>query len=137
MLYSPARILVADTLIAQYKRALSSEVRREGPSRSPIPQQLLRQCMSSCMWRSYESMVLVRLGHNSKYFAGLLKYFAVIREILRDLSMLHTVVALTLTGWMMRLSGQGKLSMSDKDQSGALNYGYMFANLLAEGLNVR
>ncbi|KAK2814394.1 hypothetical protein Q5P01_000522 [Channa striata] len=117
-------MLVAGVLISSYNKRRCEEIGRLGV---PLPSGLL--CGGSLRaigsWRlrwataseeirasasrtdlgSYEEMVLSTLASVETVRAGALKYLALVRASVRNVSSLHTVVALAMTGWQRNPSG--------------------------------
>lgn len=116
--FSPARILMIDTLISVYnKRGLGKNVQCDSPgvpcelSRAitlaignHVPEQFVHKCISSCNWKGYEDMVLAAFASADTIRSGALKYMAIIKESIRDRRSLHTIISLAVTGWMVKLS---------------------------------
>lgn len=119
--FSPARMLVADVLISSYNKRRCEgdrQTRRPSAPRSPlravpcelseaaalalgncVPRRFVHECISGQIWGSYEEMVLSTLASVETVRAGALKYLALVRASVRNVSSLHTVVALAMTGW--------------------------------------
>jgi hypothetical protein len=116
--FSPARILMIDTLISVYTKGglgkhlqcASFDVPCE-LSRTitlaivnHVPEQFIHECISSCHWKGYGDMALAAFASAESIRSGPLKYLAVIKESLRERGSLHTIISLAITGWMVKLS---------------------------------
>lgn len=116
--FSPARILVIDTLISVYnKRGIGRTTACDSLdipcdlSRvitlaidNHVPERFVHECISRCSWKGYSNMVLAAFASVETIRSGALKYMAVIKESRRNISSLHTIIALAVTGWMVKLS---------------------------------
>ena len=117
--FSPARILVTDTLIAVYNKKgngggdntchsldipcdLSRVITLAMDNH--VPEQFVHECISRCSWKGYSNMVLAAFASVETIRSGALKYMALIKESVRNTSSLHTIIALAVTGWMVKLS---------------------------------
>ena len=115
--FSPARILVIDSLVAVYNKRQPVKNARES-LRVPgelsgaitlaignrVPEQFVHRCISSCDWKGYCDMVLAAFASAETIRGGALKYMAIIKESARTRRSVHTIVSLAVTGWMVKLS---------------------------------
>ncbi|KAE8277787.1 hypothetical protein D5F01_LYC24198 [Larimichthys crocea] len=119
--FSPARILVTDTLISVYeKRQHDSEGAQDSfsvPSDlsevitlaigNHVPEKFVHECMSSCNWKGYDNMVLAAFASAESVRAGVLKYMNAVKESVRNKDSLHVIISLAVTAWMVKLSDSG------------------------------
>lgn len=117
--FSPAMILVTDSLISVYNKGGTGRGLERGScldvpcelSRAVtlavgncVPEQFIDKCISSCNWKGYDAMVLAAFASVETVRGGVLKYMAIVKESVRNVTSLHAIVALAVTGWMMKLS---------------------------------
>jgi hypothetical protein len=116
--FSPARILMIDTLISVYTKGRLGKHLQCASFDVPcelsrtitlaignqVPEQFIHECISSCHWKGYGDMALAAFASAESIRSGPLKYLAVIKESLRERGSLHTIISLAVTGWMVKLS---------------------------------
>ncbi|AWP03448.1 Hypothetical protein SMAX5B_021824 [Scophthalmus maximus] len=68
-----------------------------------VPKRFLHECISEHSRDGYEEMVLSTLASVDTVRGGALKYLALVRASTRNVSSLHTIVALAMTGWQRSL----------------------------------
>ena len=110
--FSPARILVIDTLTSLYKKKRLNFT--DVPCEllkvialalgNTVPRQLIHDCMSTQEWKGCDNMVLAAFASIETIRSGPLKYMAIIKESVRDRSCLRVIISLAITGWVMKLS---------------------------------
>lgn len=117
--YSPARVLLINSLVSTYKAQHCNAGELAKPSvpctlssvitlalGNGVPKRFIHSCISKCDFQTYDHMTLASFASVEGIRGGALKYMAVLEgqdeSGRRDL---HTVVATAITGWMAKLSG--------------------------------
>lgn len=117
--FSPARILVVDTLIALYNKrnaasGQSQSVILDVPCElsraitlsigNQVPEQFIHRCIAMCTWKGYDEMIIGAFAAAETIRGGALKYMAIVKEGVRDRGAVHTIISLAVTGWLTCLS---------------------------------
>lgn len=117
--FSPARILVLDTLMSLYSKRNTVSGHTQADSLdllcelsrvitlavgNQVPEQFIHKCIAMCKWKSYEEMTLCAFAAAETIRSGALKYMAVVKESVRDCGAVHTIISLAVTGWLAKLS---------------------------------
>lgn len=115
--YSPAKILIIDTLISKYRKtgmvngALNP---LDVPGElfklitlligNQVPEQFLRECVLSATWKGHTNMILAMFASAEAVRSGPLKFIAIVKEMKRDRAFHQTIISLAVTAWTVELS---------------------------------
>lgn len=117
--YSPARVLLIDSLVSAYKAQHCTADELAGPGvpytlssavtlalGNGVPSRFIHACIAKCDFKTYDRMTLAAFAAVEGIRGGALKYMAVLEgQSGSGRCDLHTVVATAVAAWMAKLAG--------------------------------